>query len=235
MIGDAISFPKSGDDWLSTLVIGGLLSVLGIFVLPALIVQGYMVRVLACAARDESPAPSFTDWGGLLVDGLKLFTVNLAYGLVIAVPVTFLLGVTAFVVAGTISLEAAGAGAAPRAIAGLVGGVLGLLALGVGGFLGLLVGYVAPAGYANFAVEGRIAAAFDVAAIRRAAFTGDYAVAWLLALLVGVLGTLVALPLTLLVVGVFLLFWVQVSVHYLFGRGFGAALERSTGERASGE
>lgn len=217
MLGDAISFPATSDDWIPTLIIGGLLTVLSVLFFPAFIVQGYAVRVLRRAARGEAEAPSFTDWGGLFVDGLKLFVVTAVYSLAILVPLAVLvaaLGVSAGALGGDTGR--------------VVGGLLGVVLLLVVGALSLVVGYLLPAAYANVAIEGTMRAAFDFGTVLRGALTGDYLVAWLLALAFGLVGNLVATPLAALVVGIPLLFYVQVVTYYLFGRGFAEGL-RSEG------
>jgi hypothetical protein len=209
MLGDALSFPRQSDDWLPTLLIGGVLSILGFLIVPIFIVQGYYVRVLRAVARGDDTVPSFTDWGDLIVDGVKLFVIILVYGLLLVVPVLVIL-----TVAG-VGGYAAGGGVG-AALAGGVAIIGGLVVLA----LALVVAYITPAAAANFAVEGRFGAAFDFSTVFGAAFTSDYAMAWLLALVVGIVGGLVGGALTFLIVGIFVLFYVQVSTFYLFGRGF---------------
>ena len=216
MLSDALSFPRSGDDWIPTLAIGGILFILSFLVIPAFVVQGYFVRVLRAAATGETDAPSFTDWGGLLVDGLKLFVVNVAYSIVLMIPYFAL-----FFLLGFGSNGGAGAGAL-------------LLVLGLVVFvLALVIAYFVPAASANFALEGDFGAAFDFGTIRSAAFTGDYAMAWVLAIVVGIVGGLVGSFLSVLLVGIFVLFYVQVSVYYLFGRGFAKGLGRTGDDTAT--
>jgi uncharacterized membrane protein len=65
-----------------------------------------------------------------------------------------------------------------------------------------------------------------VRTILQGAFTREYAVGWLLAVVVGVVGGLVGTALTAVVVGIFVLFYVQVSLYYLVGRGFAAGLSK---------
>jgi hypothetical protein len=230
MLSDALSFPRRGDDWLPTLIVGGILTALGFLVLPAIIVQGYLVRVLHAAARDDRNPPSFTQWGGLFVDGLKLFVVNLVYGLLAVVPVTVVFASLVVIVPtgpvtdgpGMPPVEP-GMAPQPRLTAGIVV-FLALLLVAVGAVL--VVGYVLPAALANFAIEGRMRAAFHLRTVLRGAFTREYAVAWLIAVVVGVVGGLVGSALTVVVVGVFVLFYVQVSLYYLVGRGFAAGLSK---------
>ncbi len=225
MLSDALSFPRGGDDWLSTLLVGGILTILSFLILPAFVLQGYLVRVLDAAARRERTPPSFTQWGALFVDGLKVFVVNLVYGLVVLIPLALLLGGVFIVVPG--EPMSAESGMTPPPPTGSGGGLLVvvlLFALVV--VFGLLIAYFLPAALANFAIEGNIGAAFALRTIASGAFTGDYAVAWLLAVVVGVVGGLVGSALSAVVVGFFLLFYVQVVLYYLVGRGFAAGLSK---------
>jgi len=227
MLSDALSFPRRGDDWLSTILVGGVLTLLGVFVLPAFVVQGYLVRVLDHAARRERTPPSFTQWGTLFVDGLKLTVVNVVYGLFVFVPLAILLGsLVAFLPSDPMTAEA-GAGSPPPAPTGGGSGLVVFVAFlaAVGLFL-LVVTYLLPAALANFAIEGRLRAAFDVRTVFAGAFTSDYAVAWLLAIVVGIAGGLVGSVLAVAVVGIFVLFYVQVASYYLVGRGFAAGLSK---------
>jgi hypothetical protein len=219
MLGDALRFPRSGDDWLPTVIIGGVLSLLSVFVLPGLVVQGYLLRVLRAGAREDATVPSFTEWGTLLVDGLKLVLVSLGYGLAVVLPLVVL----SVVLAATAGLGGETTG--PRLLASLVGLGVGVVFV----LLSLVVGYVLPAAMANFAIEGRLGAAFDVGTVARGAISVEYAVAWVLALVVAVVGGLLGTVLSVLVVGIFVLFYVQISVYYLWGRGFAAGLGRDPG------
>ena len=166
MLGDALSYLKNSDDWIPTLLIGGVLSALSVLILPAFVIQGYLVRVLRGAAKADRAAPSFTDWGGLAVDGLKLFVVSVVYGLAAMVPIVAVL----FAVFGISSVTADPTTGAPNAAVGILGLLATLFVL----VFGLAVGYFAPAGYANFAVEDSLGAAFDVSTIVSAACPGPF-------------------------------------------------------------
>ena len=212
MLSDALRYPLNGDGWVRTILIGGLLTILSVLVLPAFLVQGYYVRVLRGVANDDPDPPAFDEWVALLVDGVKLFVVNVVVVLgvvVVQAGVAVVLGTGSFL-AGTTGVSDPSA----------AGGVVGLLGIGV-----LLAGivaitYVAPAMFVNFAREDSLTAAFHVSTVLSGALSVEYLIAWLLAVAVGlVLGT-VASILSLLVVGIFGLFYVQVVTYYLFGRGF---------------
>jgi hypothetical protein len=225
MLSDALQYPMNGDDWLPTVIIGGILSILSIFVIPIFLLQGYYVRVLHGAAHGESEAPEFDEWGDMLVDGLKLFAVNILISIALLVVIGIL-----FALFGAGSLLAGGGGGAEPGT-----GAAGLLA--AMGFLGVLVflammlvfGYIAPAMFANFAREDSIAAAFDVSTIIAGAATSEYLTAWVLAVIVGVVLGSIAGMLTFLIVGIFVFFYVQVVTYYLFGRGFADGLAKKRG------
>jgi hypothetical protein len=219
MLSDAIEFPTTADDWIQTVIIGGALTLLAALILPAIVVQGYTVRV-ARAGATGGTAPSFTDWGDLLVDGLRLLVVNVAMMLLFVVPVGIVLATGAIV----------GGVTGSRVVTGIVG-LIGVLAVVV---LALALSYVLPAAIANFAIEDSLAAAFDARTVADGALTGDYAIAWLLAILIGVGGGLVGGALSVLLVGFPILFYVQVVTYYLFGRGFAAGLGMDVTPRGAG-
>jgi hypothetical protein len=226
MLSDALSFPRRGDDWLSTLLVGGILTLLGFLILPVFVLQGYLVRVLDAGAHEEQTPPSFTQWGTLFVDGLKMFVVNIVYGLFVFVPFALLAGGLLIAIPGEpVPIEPGSPPPAPPTAP--TGGLLVVLLL----FLvvlvvGLLVAYLVPAALANFAIEGRLGAAFSLRTILAGAFTSDYAVAWVLGIVVFIVGGLVGSALSAIVVGIFVLFYVQVVFYYLVGRGFAAGLSK---------
>lgn len=215
MLEDALRYPLNSDDRVATLLIGGALILLSPLVLPAFVMQGYLLRVLRSAAAGEDAAPSFTDWGGLFVDGLKLLVVGLAYGLVIAVP--FVIAAAVVGVGSGLGSAVGGDAAAPAV--GIVGILLFLLAT----LLSILIAYLLPAAMTNFAVEGRMGAAFDVDTVSSAAFSTDYLVGVVLGVVLGGAINAVAGPLVFLLVGLPLLFYGQVVTSYCFARGFAEA------------
>ena len=217
MLSDALRYPLEGDGWLRTILVGGLLTILSVLVLPWFFLQGYYVRVLHGVTNDDPMPPKFTDWVDLLVDGLKLFVLN-----ILVTAVLVLIQVAVAVAMGTGSTFAE---TPPAADPGAAGGVLGAVGLVV--FFGaiLVIGYVVPAMLANFGREDSLTAAFDVSTVLSGALTREYLIAWVLAVVVGLVLGFVATLLSLLIVGIFGLFYVQIVTYYLFGRGFAAGLE----------
>lgn len=162
MLSDALSYPQSGDGWRSV-VIGGLLMVFNWLLLPAFILWGYYVRVLRGAALEENDAPRFEDRSELLADGFKSFLIFLGY---VFLP---------FLLVGVLVVSTA-------VIGGENGGVVLSLLVGLLGMVFLLgMSYLFPVAMTTFALTDRLGAAFEVGTIVRSAFTGDYAVGVLLA------------------------------------------------------
>lgn len=87
--------PATQDDWLIIHLVGALLVLTSVLVFPAIVLNGYLVRVLRESGEPDPRLPAFTDWGELFVDGLKFATVNLAYGAVFLVPYALLLALLA--------------------------------------------------------------------------------------------------------------------------------------------
>ncbi|SHH70513.1 DUF4013 domain-containing protein [Halobaculum gomorrense] len=211
MLEDALAYPLRTDDRVATLIVGGALILASVFVLPAFVLQGYLLRVLRSAATGERAAPSFTDWGELFVDGLKLVVVQAVYGVVIAVPV----------VAAVVALLVGGATGSDAGIAAF--GAVSLLLLLLATLLSVAVAYVLPAAMTNFALAGEVGAAFDAKALREAALSGRYLVGVLFGVvLAGVIGS-VASPFALILIGIPALFYGQVVAYYCFGRGVAEA------------
>lgn len=226
MLGEALRFPIAGDEGVKSVIIGGVMLFVSFLIIPILFVQGYLVRVLRTAVEDGDEAPTFDDWGEMLVDGVKLLVINVVYALV---PLALFF----FTLFGFIGIAAIGAGSggepSPGALAGL--GLVGLLLLLLSVLLLLLVAYVVPAAAANFARHDDLGAAFDFGTVFDAAFSADYFVAGVLAIVIGLVVGIVSLLLGVLTFGLFFLvlvfvqFYVQVSIYYLFGRGFAKALD----------
>jgi hypothetical protein len=211
-----VTYPTNSDDWIKTVLIGGVLTLLSVLIVPAFFVYGYVVRVLRAGIDDAEEPPVFDDWGTLLKEGVIAFVIVIVYQLI---PLL----VFAVTVGG--SLAAIGTGSDAGAGAGIVG-LLGGLALFT--VLALVFGYVTLIGLANYAHVGTFGSAFDVDVIRSVATDGAYAIPWLYG--VGILiaaavvaGLLNIVPVLGAIVGVFVTFYGQVAAAWVWGRGFGDA------------
>lgn len=208
MIGDAINYPTQRDDWLETILIGGGLSIFSMVpfvgIIGALIINGYSVRVLRSAAKDEDTPPVFDEWAELLVDGLKYVGISIIY---ILIPLIISMMLLFFM----LSLES------------IIGVLIALLPL----IFGL---YLLPAALTNFALTDSIDNALDISTITDAAFTGQYFAAIVLAAFIGFVLGLIGSLFTVLLVGFGILFYQAIVVHYIFARGCCPALGRDTTE-----
>ena len=70
-VNKAVRFVFDDKQWISKLLIGALMSVLAFLILPGLILQGYLVKVIRqVMGGNDNELPEWTDWGKLLSDGL---------------------------------------------------------------------------------------------------------------------------------------------------------------------
>lgn len=213
MFEDALKYPTRDDGWLKTVLLGGVLLLLSFLLLPVVVVQGYYLRVMAGSSADDPP--TFTDWAGLLVDGLKSFVVMFVYGVV---PFLAAMVIPAFI--GTFVLSLGSAAGSNGAASSGVGVFAALLAIVLVPLLLLTIVaalYFGPAGMALLAREGRIGAAFDWSSLKAVAFTKTYLTGWLLAAVVLFVGGIVAAVLTFVLVGFFVSFYVNVVAYRIVG------------------
>ena len=216
-IGRAFTFVGEDPKWVTKVLIGGglllLAIVLGITVIGAIligaIVFGYLVQLTRnVIAGERLPLPEWTNFGELLVDGLKAWVVSF----VLALP---LIVVNSVVWVPAIIVAAAGgdsdAGAAIGGLLSLVGGCLGFL-------LGIAYALMLPVAIGRYAVTRSIAEGLRLGAIFATvrANIGTYLIVLLMifaASLIGQLGILlcfIGLPFTL--------FYAQVVQYHLYGQ-----------------
>ena len=217
MLEDALRYPAEGDDALTTIAIGGVLGLLGFLIVPAIIVLGYLIRVIRAVHADRAAEPpAFEDWEDLLVDGFKALVITFAYTLVPTLLVMAAV-VPVFVIAGV----STGGGGTTN-----FGAVIALVVLAVGlvGVLLLLAAiYLVPAALATFASTGRLGAAFSPAELRAVGGSSTFVTGWLIAvvvtLLVGFLEGILAATIVGLLVVPFLSFYGNVAAAYALGAG----------------
>jgi hypothetical protein len=219
-IESAVNYPREGEEAWKTVAIGAVLSLLSFLLVPAVLVVGYLLRVLR-ASMDGDSVPVFDEWGEMLVGGLKGVAVIIAYTIV----------PTVIVSVGTVALFGAAFGDGAGSVLLALGGVLGIL---VGGALLLVLVYVLPVALANLASTDRLGSAFAVGGMRSTLFSRDYAVAWLLALLVSVVAGVVAGTVSLVplgfVVALPVQFYATVVAFHLYGRGIAGVDESESPE-----
>lgn len=217
----AISYPWNEGRTGTTLVGGGILTILSPLVIPGLLVAGYALRVVEAVLDDREEPPRFGDLWSLFVDGVKAAVVLVVYALV-----PLIVGIALVsLVAGALGFRLQGG--VPSLTGGLAaGGLAFLVALLIGG-LTLLVWYVTPAALVHLARTRRLRAAFEIDAVRDLAESDAYGAVWLLAVAVFAANAVVLLVLNSAGVGVilsgFVSFYAFMAMAFLFAHGAEAA------------
>jgi hypothetical protein len=211
MIEDSLKYLRNSDDWVKTVLIGGVLTVFGFLLIPLFTVIGYYLRVLRGTMGDDEEPPVFDDWGAMTVDGLKGFAIYLVYA--------FIPGLVGLIVA---VVGIGGAVAGDSGVAGAIGGLVAIVGFLIALILGLLAAYVVPAALANYVEHDDVMAGFDVGELRSVVTTGQYATGWVMAfaLLLGaglLTSVLSIVPIVGTVVGVFVTFYAAVAAFYVIG------------------
>src|SRR6056297_2565238 len=184
MISDSLNYLRNDEDWVKTVLIGGVLSLLSVLIVPTILVAGYLVRVVRATMHGDEQPPAFDEWGDLAGDGLKAAVIAIVYGFV-PTPITgVLVGGAVF----TIVMGDAAGSSGLDALGGL-GILVGLL---VSFVLGLLAAYVIPAAVANFAETDQMGKAFSFGDLRPILTSGKYFTAWVSGFAVIFVGALVA-------------------------------------------
>ncbi|THE66619.1 DUF4013 domain-containing protein [Salinadaptatus halalkaliphilus] len=215
MIEDSLSYPVR-NDWIGRILIGGVLTALGVLLFPLFLVMGYYVRVLEATTNGDADPPEFTEWGGLFVDGLKATVIAFVYSFV------------PFLLWGVVVFGLVGAGGA---IGGDGGGLLtglGLVSMLLVLPLMLLIYYLVPAALASFASTGSVGAAFDVDTLKPVLLSSDYVIAILIPFVIGVVLNIVGFILGMTVVGIVLVPFVSFYAYMVIFRLFGLAFAKQT-------
>lgn len=212
-IGDVITYPMESDDWLVTTLIGGVLLFLSVLIIPLLVVYGYLIDVIRGSLAGASEPSAFGDWGALLVDGLQAWIIGLIYMLV-----PLLVG--GLTVGGSIAAMATGTEGG--AAAGFGGFFLGIL---ITSLVALLFGYLSVVALVNFAREGEFGAAFDVSVLKQVALTKEFAVPWLVSIVLFFVASFVnVIPFIGWLLAPFVGFYAAIVAADLWADGFDAAL-----------
>jgi len=220
IIEDALRYPWTGDRNAERILIGGLLGLLGIFLVPILFVYGYLVRVLRnVIAGETATAPTFDDWGELFSDGLAAFAIGAVY---FGVP--FLLVAVGWALSFFLFIAGAGLGSDGGAAAGTLLGFFGLFAVQLlAGVVFLVAGYLLPGAVAAYVRTDRLGAAFSPSTVRTIVTNREYAMAWLFAFVINMLAGVATNVALVTIVGIllvpFISFYGQVACTYAIGVG----------------
>jgi len=82
IVGDAARYPSQ--DWKKILIFGVMI-LFSFLIIPAFIAMGYFLRALKASIAGSGELPEFEEWGEMIVDGIKVFIVQLVYFIVPAI------------------------------------------------------------------------------------------------------------------------------------------------------
>lgn len=207
---DILNYPRTGDETARTIILGGVLVLLSVLVLPAILLVGYLLRVLRSSAAADPQPPVLADWRELFVEGLRGTVVSFLYSLIPLIGIAVALGGVLTITADSGALGVVGV---------LIGGLL---------WLGLTLGvaYVGPAALANVAERGTVGAGFDWERLSPTLRSEAYASAWLVGLLIvlvaGAIASLLsAVPVLGTIGSAFVVFYALVVAYHAVGRAWG--------------
>jgi hypothetical protein len=181
-VGKSIGYVFEDQKWTNKLLIGMLVSIVPIINFALL---GWVIDIMRNVSRREPlPLPEWGDFGEKFVKGAILFVVSLIYSLPL-----LLITCPAFFVPftrGDFSREG------QQALAGVLAGTTLLLVCAISVY-GLLLSFLMPAIFLNFARKGTFSACFEFGEIWRimSKNLGDYIVAWLIIVVVGIAASFV--------------------------------------------
>lgn len=208
-IESAVSYPTQTDDWVRTILIGGILLFFGFLLIPLFIVYGYVVHTIRARFDHQEDLPEFANWGALLVDGVKAWLIGFIWLLIPLIVGGITIGgaIASAVIGGDETIAAAMAGLA-----------VGLM---ISSILLFVFGYFAAAAIVNFAREGEFGAGFSFETIKEVCFTSQFFVAWLLTVIVLIIaGVVGSIPAIGWIIAPFVAFYASLVAANLLTDGF---------------
>lgn len=181
-VGKSVGYVFEDQKWTNKLLIGMLVSIVPIVDFALL---GWVIDIMRnVSQRQPNPLPEWSDFGEKFVKGAILFVVGLIYSL----PALLLTCPLVFVPFTRGDLGGDG----QQALASMFVGTTLLLTCVIS-IYGLLISFLMPAVFLNFARKGTFAACFEFGEIWRimSRNLSDYIVAWLIIIVVGIAASFV--------------------------------------------
>lgn len=237
MYAEAFKYPFEGSDWVQPFVIGCVLvlaygliylfaSVLSLLLvgfllyplllIPLVLLYGYVMTIFDGTIDGQPAAPQFRDWETIAIQGVRMFGLLFVYQL----PIGILFGAYVVLAVGTsVGFDQAPSAAfAAQALGGLT---LAVLLLSI--VLWFAIAYVLPAALCAAAADHSIASGFHLDTLR-ACLSTEYAIGWVLAFATALfLGTF-GLVLSVLLVGIPVVFYSIVVAGRLLAIGYREAI-----------
>lgn len=224
MLEEALSYPLDDEDPTRPFLIGSLVLfssfIVGLTIIP---LYGYLLKVLDRGRTGQDGLPAFEDWETLIVDGLKVFVVNLIYTGIPSIVLSVIGGFLFFflILGGFAVDDGGGGGGSIFLVLLLLGGFVALLAFG----LILVASLMLPAALARMRVEDDLRAALEVREVFAVAKHSEYIVAVLLAFVVGFGFSLVGGLLSIVLIGIPILLYGFIVIFHLYGQAYARAVE----------
>jgi hypothetical protein len=231
-INKAIRYVPEDKQWMSKLLIAVLMSILSFLILPALIIQGYVVKIIRqVMGGNWDSLPEWDDYGKLLKDGFFVVVAEIVYTL----PFILLMIVGGLATGGIGSLSGGGDLAAVAA----TGGGLMLVCLVI--LLAIAFLFLTPAILIQYAIKDDFGACFrfgEVFDIIRN-HTADILVAFVVTLVAAfvlslVLGVLSIIPCLGWIAAAILGLAVGPYISFVSGHLYGQIAAKVLGNKAGG-
>lgn len=161
MIEPAIFYPFRGENVLKRTAIGTILLFFWAFLIPVLIILGYLIAIIRTTVAGHDEPPAFADWRRLIVDGLNVLAIGFLY---LFIPINLFAILWFFSGQDTGSVYH-------------ISSNLDIIAIVVQMSILVLIMYLMPAALTNFANQKGITSAFEFNCIMSVVITTDYLVA----------------------------------------------------------
>jgi hypothetical protein len=212
-----VRYPTDSEDWIVTVLIGGIALLFSFLIIPWFVVSGYLVRAIRAGMDHAEEPPVFDEWGSLLKEGVVAGIIGLVYG-IIPLLVFFV-----FVGGSFLALLSGSNAGSGFGFLGILGGLF------ISWILGIVFGYIGSAGIVNYARKGTFSAGFEFDVITDVVTSRDYLIAWgyiiVLSIVVGIItAVLNVVPFLGAIVGVFVGFYALIITAWLWGDGFTTAI-----------
>lgn len=221
IIGDAARYPSQ--DWKKVVYLG-VFFLLNIIIIGVLFWPGYLLRVLKATLAGSDELPEFDDWGGMVVDSLKLIIVSIIY-FIIPAAIAFI-GIWASI-GSMVAMQNVGV-VSPMAYMGLVTGTVLIAAI-----VGIIIALIYYMAIVNMAYnDSEIGAAFRFSEIMNLISSigwADYIIWYIVMIVVGiVIGIIAAIIGILPIIGwliILLIVYPYATMLYARSLGLLAATE----------
>jgi len=217
----AIRYPIQ-DNWVSRLLVGGLLTATSIILLPMFTLLGYSLRILEDSVDGYPDPPEFEDYISITKHGFIVSVISIVY---LLSPII----ISLLAISGLVRINEVYEFSMP------VFSIIGVSLLLPATTVSAAMYYIAPAAIIRYALERRIMSAFELSEINNIILTKTYATGTIPPVLVGISSLLlVAISITSTigaVVAPFIQFYIQVVMLRMFAIAYRKSMDTPTVDR----